>query len=103
MRGAAIAVALALALMAGQGARADVPGRMSDMMGDLLGAVDPWFRDLGRLMGDLTGWHAPEVLPNGDILIRRRRPQDSAAPDAGRPDSDQPDAGSSAATDPFEL
>ena len=101
MKALAILVALVLGLAAP--ARAEVPGRMSDLMGDLLGAVDPWFRDLGRLMGDLTGWHAPEVLPNGDILIRRRHPADpDQSPGASPDDGEAPDDEPGGAT-PFEL
>ncbi|WP_371154863.1 hypothetical protein [Jannaschia sp. 2305UL9-9] len=28
--------------------------------------------DLGERFGDMSAYHAPEILPNGDILIRRR-------------------------------
>lgn len=50
--------------------------RMGRLFSDLLAEVDPWMADLLDKLGDLTGWHAPEVLPNGDILIRRRLPPD---------------------------
>lgn len=43
-----------------------------DRLGELLGRLDPWFAELAEMLGDLSGWHAPEVLPNGDIIIRRR-------------------------------
>ncbi|MEM8848771.1 MAG: hypothetical protein AAGE03_01915 [Pseudomonadota bacterium] len=29
---------------------------------------------LGDAIGDLDAYHAPEILPNGDILIRRKEP-----------------------------
>ncbi|MEM7641822.1 MAG: hypothetical protein AAF366_04780 [Pseudomonadota bacterium] len=29
---------------------------------------------LGEVIGDLDTYHAPEILPNGDILIRRKEP-----------------------------
>ncbi|WP_127105672.1 hypothetical protein [Pararhodobacter zhoushanensis] len=51
---------------------ADEPGRLDQLFSDMLGAIDPWMRELSAMLGDLSGWHAPEVLPNGDILIRRR-------------------------------
>ena len=28
-------------------------------------------------VGDLSAYHAPEVLPNGDIIIRRKTPQET--------------------------
>ena len=30
--------------------------------------------ELGRSLDRLPGYHAPEVLPNGDIIIRRKDP-----------------------------
>lgn len=53
-----------------------------DRLGELLNRLDPWFSDLAEMLGDLSGWHAPEILPNGDILIRRRQPteEDAQAP-----------------------
>lgn len=67
--------------------------RMGRLFTDLLSEIDPWMADLADKLGDLTGWHAPEVLPNGDILIRRRLPQVQPLPtDSG-----------SGTTEPFEL
>lgn len=57
--------------------------------------VDPFLRDLADLMGDLSGWEAPEVLPNGDILIRRR-----PGPPPPRPQDQAPEG---PVTTPFEL
>lgn len=97
---AALALALVMALPAS--AQQDCPqggcdSALDRLMGDLMARIDPWFRDLGALLGDLSGWHAPEVLPNGDILIRRRAPETApeAPPEAG---GDQ-DSGAA----PFEL
>lgn len=60
--------------------------------------IDPALRELDGLraelegalagLGDLSGYHPPEVLPNGDILIRRRRP--AAAGDPSLPPPDPP-------------
>lgn len=44
-----------------------VLGQMAPKMHDLMGA-------LGKMMGDLSAYEAPQVLPNGDILIRRKVP-----------------------------
>ena len=71
-----LAVALALATPAPAQAE-DTPG-LRGLLEQMLEAVDPFLRDLAEKLGDLSGWHAPEVLPNGDILIRRRHPADQA-------------------------
>lgn len=41
---------------------------------------------LRMLMDQLQSYQPPEVLPNGDIIIRRRPPAD-ATPEAPRPDA----------------
>ena len=46
------------------------------LLRDLLSEVEPGLRDLRERFGDLSAYHAPEVLPNGDILIRRRSAPD---------------------------
>lgn len=38
-----------------------------------LEAFGPMLQDLQGLLGNGVGYHAPEVLPNGDIIIRRRQ------------------------------
>jgi hypothetical protein len=48
-------------------------------MADAFAGAEPLFRDLVGMMDDLTSYHAPEVLPNGDILIRRKTPAEIAA------------------------
>ncbi len=47
---------------------------MAEGMEEFAGAVEPMLRDLSRMMGDLSNYHAPEMLPNGDIIIRRKLP-----------------------------
>ncbi len=55
------------------------------MMRGLMAEVAPLLEDLDGALGDLSLYHAPEILPNGDIIIRRRVPKDpddpGAAPD----------------------
>ncbi|MEL6585862.1 MAG: hypothetical protein AAFY65_05785 [Pseudomonadota bacterium] len=36
--------------------------------------LDQLQKDLGEAIGDLDAYHAPEILPNGDIIIRRKEP-----------------------------
>ena len=42
----------------------------------LMGEIEPAFRDLGLALKDLSLYHPPEVLPNGDIIIRRKTPDE---------------------------
>lgn len=62
-------------------------GEMEPALRDMAGNLDrmaeeaePMLRELARLMGDIANYHPPEVLPNGDILIRRRQPGEPPAP-----------------------
>ncbi|MFE3838623.1 hypothetical protein [Pseudogemmobacter sonorensis] len=76
-----------------EGAKLLLRGLMAEMepvLDDMAGAVEelrPRFEALGpqleellRLVDDIGNYHAPERLPNGDILIRRKIPL--AAPEA---------------------
>ncbi|MFU8778633.1 MAG: hypothetical protein ACNA7M_13335 [Roseovarius sp.] len=38
--------------------------------------MGPALRELMDEIGDVSAYHAPEVLPNGDILLRRKTPQE---------------------------
>lgn len=39
--------------------------------------MGPALSELMAKVGDLSAYHAPEVLPNGDIIIRRKTPQET--------------------------
>ena len=41
----------------------------------LMGEIEPALRDLEGALTDLHAYHPPEVLPNGDIIIRRKVPK----------------------------
>jgi hypothetical protein len=43
--------------------------------------AEPMLRQLARIMGDVRSYHAPEILPNGDIIIRRKSPEEIAQDD----------------------
>jgi hypothetical protein len=50
----------------------------------LLGEVAPALRELEGALGSFDGYFPPEMLPNGDIIIRRRTPlvpQEPPAPE----------------------
>lgn len=61
-----------------EGARLLLKGLMSSMepamddMGRALIQMEPALRDLMAMMGDIDNYHAPEMLENGDIIIRRK-------------------------------
>ena len=40
----------------------------------LMDEIEPALRDLGTTIDDLSAYHAPEIMPNGDIIIRRKVP-----------------------------
>ena len=40
----------------------------------LIGEMLPQFEELNGLIDELNAYHPPEVLPNGDIIIRRKTP-----------------------------
>jgi hypothetical protein len=40
----------------------------------LLSEIEPALRELEGALNDLNGYHPPEVLPNGDIILRRKVP-----------------------------
>ena len=59
-----------------------VPEQGVDLMGEalklfmrgLMQEMEPAIDDLSGFLDNLDAYHAPEVLPNGDILIRRKTP-----------------------------
>ena len=40
---------------------------------DLLKSFEPVAKELDQMMRDLPRYESPEMLPNGDIIIRRKR------------------------------
>ena len=44
------------------------------MLRGLREEIDPLLQELQEKVGDLSAYHPPEILPNGDILIRRKVP-----------------------------
>jgi hypothetical protein len=62
--------------------RSEMEPALQDMAEAFAGA-EPMIRDLIGMMDDLTNYHAPEVMPNGDIIIRRKTPAEIAADPQG--------------------
>jgi hypothetical protein len=46
----------------------------------LLGQMEPALRELQGALRELDAYHPPEILPNGDILIRRKTPGEMETP-----------------------
>ncbi|MEI4470681.1 hypothetical protein [Frigidibacter sp. MR17.24] len=61
-------------------------GEMFENAEPALREIGPMLRELQAMIGDVTDYHMPEKLPNGDIIIRRRTPQEVT------PGDDVPDA-----------
>lgn len=70
-----------------EGAKLMLRGLMSEMeptlkdmdkalndLAPMMQELAPRMRELITLLGDMQNYQAPEVLPNGDILIRRKVP-----------------------------
>lgn len=70
-----------------EGAKLLLKGLMSNMeptmqdMGRALSELQPAMTDLLAMMGDVTKYHAPEMLENGDIIIRHKTPAELAPKD----------------------
>ncbi|SFP17267.1 hypothetical protein SAMN04488047_103117 [Tranquillimonas alkanivorans] len=59
-----------------EGARTLLRGLLDEVephMREMAEALEGWDLE-GLSVDDLTNYHAPEVLPNGDIIIRRKTP-----------------------------
>lgn len=47
---------------------------------DFAAEMGPALRDLMGQVEDWSAYHPPEILPNGDIIIRRKTPEEQDAP-----------------------
>jgi hypothetical protein len=60
-----------------QGSKLLMQGLMAEIEPDLKALAEemgPAMLQLQGMIGDLTQYHAPEILPNGDIILRRKVP-----------------------------
>jgi hypothetical protein len=81
----------------GGGLLGDMARSAREALRGLAETTGPWAEGLAPLLADPGAWEAPETLPNGDILIRRK-PAPEAAPGPAptpeaepfRPDPDAP-------------
>ena len=58
----------------------DRADEMEPALRDLMERMGPALADLMDQMGDLSAYHPPEKLPNGDIILRRKTPQEEPEP-----------------------
>jgi hypothetical protein len=54
--------------------------------------IAPMLDTLGAMIGDLPEYEAPEILPNGDIIIRRK-PSEAPSPEVPAEAGDDADGG----------
>ncbi|MDP3861348.1 MAG: AAA+ family ATPase [Phaeovulum sp.] len=47
-------------------------GEVQDGLEEAMAALEPALRELLTMIGDIRYYEAPERLPNGDILLRRK-------------------------------
>ena len=52
-------------------------------LGDAMEEIGPMLGQLVEMIGDVRNYEAPEMLPNGDIIIRRKSPAESLAAPPG--------------------
>ena len=93
-----------------EGSRIILDSLLDEIEPDFETDIAPMIEGLADRLGEMSGYHPPEILPNGDILIRRREtPAPGAAPgpdDGGEgngnaaPDGDNDGA---PVTDPVDL
>jgi len=79
-----VAAVLALPLQAQEESGRDLMGEALRLfMKGLMDEMEPAMNGLEGFLDDLNGYHAPEVLPNGDIIIRRKTPVERGEIDEG--------------------
>ncbi|MFV2033907.1 MAG: hypothetical protein ACC631_02125 [Halocynthiibacter sp.] len=75
-----------------EGARIILRGLVEEMgpaleeLQGMAGNMGPVIEELQAMIGDISLYRMPELLPNGDIIIRRRSPTEPGLP----PSSPQP-------------
>ncbi|MGB5869501.1 MAG: hypothetical protein WBH04_04840 [Albidovulum sp.] len=62
----------------------DVEPAMKDFkdgMGEAMSEMGPALTEFFAKIDDLRNYHAPEILPNGDIIMRRKTPLEPGQPE----------------------
>ncbi|MEM6387408.1 MAG: hypothetical protein AAF718_14355 [Pseudomonadota bacterium] len=50
-------------------------------MQGFMAEMEPAIEDLQGFVDNINAYHPPEILPNGDIIIRRKTPEEMGAPE----------------------
>ena len=58
-------------------------GEIESFLKEFASEMGPALRDLMSKVEDWSAYHLPEILPNGDIILRRKVEEDSAEPPKG--------------------
>lgn len=77
-----------------RGLAEDLAPHMRELHQDLDKAMADWepaLRQLMDLIGDIRSYHPPEMLPNGDIILRKKTPEEMAEPDSDQPPAAGPE------------
>ena len=64
----------------------DLQGLVDEMQPQMRRFVEEMGPALGQLLSqidDITAYHPPEMLPNGDIILRKKTPEETKPPKAG--------------------
>ncbi|MEI2805406.1 MAG: hypothetical protein V9G18_05540 [Albidovulum sp.] len=56
---------------------------MHKQFGEAVGEMGPALQKLAEMIGDIRNYDPPEMLPNGDIILRRKTPLVPALPEPG--------------------
>lgn len=56
---------------------------MQKQFGEAAGEMGPALQKLAEMIGDIRNYEPPEMLPNGDIIIRRKAPVGPPLPGPG--------------------
>ena len=64
----------------------DLQGLVDEMQPQMRRFVEEMGPALGQLLSqidDISAYHPPEMLPNGDIILRKKTPEETKPPKAG--------------------
>lgn len=76
----ALIIAMSLTLSQPAHAQIAAPEDLLEKLEELTKPLMPLLRDLEDTIRDIPSYHPPEVLPNGDIIIRRKPNPDELSP-----------------------
>ena len=69
----------------------DLAEQMGPSLRSFMQEMGPAFADMLDEVQDWTSYHPPEILPNGDIIIRKKRADETPPETAPTPQDDPPE------------